>query len=397
MAQKSSASSRHKEDLKRIQKELATMDSSRYTVLSYLGRGSYGMVVSAKDNVTGEKVAIKTVYPEIFARPMLATRVLREILLMSHFSHPNIIGIQNLLMTPAPPSPVPPSSSSSSSSASNPADLARIYIVMDIMDMDLHALLRSGQPLTEQHVKFFAVQILAALDCIHGCGVIHRDLTPSNCLLSTSCDLKVCDFGLAREQSRDMTDYVVMRWYRAPELIMELPSYDSAVDIWAAGCILGFLLHGGEPVFKGESAMNQLEQVMNIIGTPTKDDLRQMKGGNEAVRAMVQSKAATPGVSLSSLFCTPEGKPPSEQCLHLLRWMLSFNPRNRPTAREAMAHPYLAEYHPESLPPPGPTFELGSAIEGKLTPSQVTRVLRGLQRTKGWGGVPREAAPQRQS
>ena len=89
------------------------------------------------------------------------------------------------------------------------------------MDTDLTSLLRGEEDLSESHYKFFLYQILKSLKYIHSACVVHRDLKPRNLLIDANCDLKICDFGLARimiDKNKEigMTDYVATRWYRAP-------------------------------------------------------------------------------------------------------------------------------------------------------------------------------------
>ena len=98
----------------------------------------------------------------------------------------------------------------------------RRYQITELMDTDLHQIIRSSQPLSDEHGQFFIYQLLRGLKYIHSANVLHRDLKPSNILLNANCDLRICDFGLARTSSEKeyMTEYVVTRWYRAPEIIL---------------------------------------------------------------------------------------------------------------------------------------------------------------------------------
>lgn len=111
-----------------------------------------------------------------------------------------------------------------------------VYLVYELMDTDLHQIIRSSQPLTDEHFQYFIYQTLRGLKYIHSAGVLHRDLKPSNLLLNASCDLKIADFGLARtstESNAFMTEYVVTRWYRAPELLLSCDSYSAGIDVWS--------------------------------------------------------------------------------------------------------------------------------------------------------------------
>ena len=101
-------------------------------------------------------------------------------------------------------------------------DFNDVYVMYELMDTDLHQIIRSNQPLSDDHAQYFVYQLLRGLKYIHSANVLHRDLKPSNLLLNANCDLKICDFGLARtnKEQEYMTEYVVTRWYRAPEILL---------------------------------------------------------------------------------------------------------------------------------------------------------------------------------
>jgi serine/threonine protein kinase len=348
--------------MKQLQLELNEIAKDKYEIKSYLGRGSYGVVVAAEDTGNSEKVAIKRIYPDVLRNPFLGTRVVREIKLLSHFNHPNIIGIRNLFCTVR-------------------QGKESVWMVMDVMDMDLQALMRSGQALSEQHVQFFMAQILSALECIHDAGVIHRDLTPANCLLDINCDLRICDFGLAREEDNFMTDYVVMRWYRAPELLMQLPTYNTSVDIWAAGCILAQMLHDGKPLFKGTSTLHQFEAIIDIIGTPSEEVINALDASPVA-KAACRKRGRIAPTEFSKILKLPDGTPIGTKCCEFLQKLLAFHPKDRPAARQAQRHPYMAR--------------VGYRVDCKSSPfcfplthefeiDEVMDQLKQIMSAKGWG------------
>jgi mitogen-activated protein kinase 1/3 len=107
---------------------------------------------------------------------------------------------------------------------------------------------------------------LRGLKYIHSANVLHRDLKPSNLLLNANCDLKICDFGLARTTSETdfMTEYVVTRWYRAPELLLNCSEYTAAIDVWSVGCILMEILRR-EPLFPGKDYVQQLSLITEVF------------------------------------------------------------------------------------------------------------------------------------
>ena len=149
---------------------------SAYTIQKFVGCGSYGVVCSAL-NAQEQPCAIKKI-ANVFKNETTAKRTLREIKLLLHFDHENVIGISDLMC--------------------GPNGCSDLYVVTTLMDTDLHKVIRSPQPLTDQHVQYFLYQLLRGLKYIHSCNVLHRDLKPSNLLVDSNCDLKIADFGISR-------------------------------------------------------------------------------------------------------------------------------------------------------------------------------------------------------
>lgn len=114
-------------------------------------------------------------------------------------------------------------------------------------------------------MQYFLYQLLRGLKYVHSANVLHRDLKPSNLLLNANCDLKIGDFGLARTTSETdfMTEYVVTRWYRAPELLLNCSEYTAAIDIWSVGCILGEIMTRN-PLFPGKDYVHQLRLITEV-------------------------------------------------------------------------------------------------------------------------------------
>ncbi|KAJ6750929.1 hypothetical protein OIU85_001461 [Salix viminalis] len=158
-----------------------------------IGRGAYGIVCSVLNSETNEMVAIKKI-ANPFENYMDAKRTLREIKLLRHLDHENVVGIRDV---------IPPALR---------REFTDVYITTELMDTDLHQIIRSNQGLSEEHCQYFLYQTLRGLKYVHSANVIHRDLKPSNLLLNANCDLKICDFGLARPTSENefMTEYVLL-------------------------------------------------------------------------------------------------------------------------------------------------------------------------------------------
>jgi serine/threonine protein kinase len=285
-----------------------------------VGRGAYGVVGAVENVETGEKLAVKRV-ANAFEDLVDGKRVVREIRLLRQLRHENINYIKDLTVR-------------------THDDEDDVYIVTELMDTDLHKVIYSSQPLLDDHVQFFIYQVLRGLKYLHSAHVLHRDLKPGNLLVNGNCDLKICDFGLARADAEEnklaMTSYVVTRWYRAPELLF-LKEYTGAIDIWSVGCIFAELL-GRKPLFQGRDFRHQLSVIFEKLGKPNRDQLTIVP--NPKVREYIASLDVPEKARHLSTWL-PNASP---SALDLLDKMLRFVPAERMTATDALAHPYLAEY-----------------------------------------------------
>ncbi|KAL6293318.1 hypothetical protein ACE6H2_001460 [Prunus campanulata] len=296
-------------------------EGSRYKIEEVIGKGSYGVVCSAFDTHTGEKVAIKKIN-DIFEHVSDATRILREIKLLRLLRHPDIVEIKHILLPPSR------------------REFKDIYVVFELMESDLHQVIKANDDLTPEHYQFFLYQLLRGMKYIHTANVFHRDLKPKNILANADCKLKICDFGLARVAFNDTptaifwTDYVATRWYRAPELCGSFFSkYTPAIDVWSIGCIFAELLTG-KPLFPGKNVVHQLDLMTDLLGTPSAEAIARVR--NEKARRYLSSMRKKKQIPFSHKF--PNADP---LALRLLEKMLAFEPKDRPTAEEALADPYF--------------------------------------------------------
>lgn len=211
------------------------------------------------------------------------------------------------------------------------------------MDTDLHQIIGSPQALYDDHCQYFLYQILRGLKYIHSAHILHRDLKPSNLLVNSNCDLKICDFGLARvanpEKNHEgfMTEYVATRWYRAPEIMLSWKEYTKAIDMWSVGCIFAELL-GRKPLFPGKDYIHQLTLITDVIGTPSAEDIANI--GSDKARRYIKQLPFKPKIPFDKIY--PNA---SAAALDLLERMLTFDPDRRITCVEALAHPYLSTLH----------------------------------------------------
>jgi len=279
----------------------------KYAPQKAVGTGAYGVVCSAVDKDANRKVAIKKI-TNAFDDLIDAKRIVREIKLLHFFNHENIVALVDLV---------------------NPltkGDFEDVYLVLEYMETDLHRIIYSKNELTDDHCQYFLYQILRGVKYIHSANVIHRDLKPSNLLLNSNCDLKICDFGLARgihdcKEDNQLTEYVVTRWYRAPEIMCSIQDYSYKVDVWSIGCIFGELL-GRKPLFPGDNYIHQLNLIFGALGTPSMEDLTWVN--NEKALRYVSAMDKKPKIPLSEIY--PYA---SELALDLLEKMLQFDPQKR--------------------------------------------------------------------
>ncbi|GAV60670.1 Pkinase domain-containing protein [Cephalotus follicularis] len=310
-----------KKDLKEIDFFTEYGEANRYKILEVVGRGSYGVVCAGIDTHTGEKVAIKKIH-DVFEHSSDAIRILREVKLLRLLRHPDIVEIKRIMLPPSK------------------REFKDIYVVFELMESDLHQVIKANDDLTREHHQFFLYQMLRAMKYMHTANVYHRDLKPKNILANANCKLKVCDFGLARVSFSDTpttvfwTDYVATRWYRAPELCGSFFSkYTPAIDIWSIGCIFAEVLTG-KPIFPGKSVVHQLDLITDLLGTPSQETVCEVR--NEKARKYLTDMQRKLPVLFTQKF--PNVDP---LALRLLQRLLAFDPKDRPTAEEALGDPYF--------------------------------------------------------
>ena len=373
---------------------------SKFDFIRAVGHGAYGVVISCHDNALNTDVAVKKI-PRAFDDLVDAKRILREIMLLSHLSHENIMGIIDIQVrctvhrarrmdrpllprlaaapaqaaapsdaaattsapaqdgkrarvstsrphrhAPSRTSPLPPTPRASQPSPTY-ALYRDVYIITELMQTDLHRVIYSRQDLSDDHVQYFIYQLLRGLKFLHSASILHRDIKPSNLLINANCDLKICDFGLARGvEQRDtaaapLTEYVVTRWYRAPEIMLSEAGYSEGVDNWAAGCVLGELL-GRTPLFAGEDYLNQLQKIIEVKGTPSEAEMATLVPRSTSSQAMKFVESLGSRVAQPWSAVLPSATPLAVEFLDAL---LKYDPSARLDAAGGLAHPYLVALH----------------------------------------------------
>ncbi|CAO1630445.1 unnamed protein product [Parajaminaea phylloscopi] len=185
-------------------------------------------------------------------------------------------------------------------------------------------------------IKLYMYQLLRSLAYIHSIGICHRDIKPQNLLLNPSTGiLKLCDFGSAKilVAGEPNVSYICSRYYRAPELIFGATNYTTNIDIWSTGCVMAELMQG-QPLFPGESGIDQLVEIIKVLGTPSREQIKTMNPNYmehkfPQIRPHPFSKVFRPRT------------PP--EAIDLISHLLEYTPSARLTAIEAMTHPFFDE------------------------------------------------------
>ncbi|KAA0199094.1 hypothetical protein HAZT_HAZT005854 [Hyalella azteca] len=251
----------------------------------------------------------------------IPSTALREISLLRELAHSSIVELYDVVV----------------------ADM-KLYLVFEYLDKDLKKLFdeyRSRNliglplPLIRQYMK----QLLNGMNYCHIKRILHRDLKPQNLLIDNKGSIKLADFGLARAFSvpvRAYTHEVITLWYRAPEILLGTRTYCTAVDLWSLGCIFAEMMTC-KPLFPGDSEIDQLFRIFRTLGTPTRLDW-------PGVTDLTDYKSSFPKWQVDrhkAIASLTKKLELSGQ--NLLEKMLTYDPKQRITARHALVHPYITE------------------------------------------------------
>lgn len=318
-----------------------------FEFLGKLGEGTFGEVYKARAKRDDSIVALKKIlmHNERDGFPITA---LREIKLLKMLSHANIMRLREMAVERG---------------KGEGRKKASMYMVFPYMEHDLSGLLENPAVyFTEPQIKCYMIQLLEGLKYLHGNCILHRDMKAANLLISNHGILQIADFGLARpfdeappqpgkgggEAKRDYTTLVVTRWYRPPELLLQLRRYTSAIDMWGVGCVFGEMFKG-KPILAGNSDLNQAQLIFSLVGTPTEENMPGWSSlpGCEGVKSF----GNRPG-NLAEVF-----KNQSPIAISLLTELLKLDWRKRVNAIDALKHPYFSTPPLPARPGDIPTFE----------------------------------------
>ncbi|KAI8912573.1 kinase-like domain-containing protein [Gorgonomyces haynaldii] len=289
----------------------------QYEKLGPIGEGTYGMVIKCRHKETGQIVAIKK-FKESEDDLQIRKTALREVRMLKQLKNDNVVNLIEVFRRKG-----------------------KLYLVFEhvdhtiLEDLDKNPNGLSDDPVSGT-VRKNMWQLLKAMNFLHSHNVIHRDIKPENILISINGVLKLCDFGFARTLAgpgAKYTDYVATRWYRAPELLVGDTEYGKGVDIWATGCIFAEILTG-QPLFPGDTDIDQLYRIMKCLGQLTKRHTEIFLHNPLFVDVRIPEvgKLTPLSVKLPHI---------SSLAMSLLQDTLIYDPEQRTTSENMMAHPYF--------------------------------------------------------
>ncbi|KAM0046477.1 putative protein-serine/threonine kinase CMGC-RCK family [Helianthus debilis subsp. tardiflorus] len=319
----------------------------KYTIIKEVGNGTFGVVWQALNKHNGELVAIKKMKRKYYSWEECMN--LREVKSLRKMNHPNIVKLKEVVR-----------------------ENNILYFVFEYMECSLYQLMEDRvKPFSETEIRNWCFYVFQGLVYMHQHGYFHRDFKPENLLVSKGV-IKIADFGLAREIASQppYTDYVSTRWYRAPELLLQSPKYGSAVDLWAMGTIMAELFTL-RPLFPGSSEADEIYKICSVIGSPTESTWCE---GLELSSKINYQFPELAGVNLSSLIPSA-----SNEAANLIAALCSWDPCKRPTAVEALQHPFFQNcyYIPPSLRPKHASARIYPSVglngSGAMVQNNVTR------------------------
>ena len=317
------SSEESKDLLNEINKELLqeeALKNGKFTALSILGKGTFGVVYRAKEEKSDDFIAIKRVFQDKKYKN-------RELDILKELNHPNIISLKHFFYT----------------KVENGQNGPEIYLncVMDYFPQTLARILstnfQSRKQLEPFIAQLYAYQMLSSLKYLHSKNIAHRDIKPQNILVNPKNNkIKLCDFGSAKkiEQGQKSIAYICSRFYRAPELIFGATDYTCQIDVWSMGCVITELVLG-RPIFPGATTSDQLVEIIRILGTPTKDDICSMNPHFKDHKF--------PDIKPVPFEKILKNRIIPEYFLDLISKLLVYNPTKRLTAEKALEHPYFDE------------------------------------------------------
>jgi serine/threonine protein kinase len=387
----------------------ASKQTFNYITERVVGNGSFGVVFQARCIETSDVVRVQLLlracqHPRLMSdlcviRQVAIKKVLqdkrfknRELQIMRAVDHPNIVKLKHCFYT------------------YTPANETYLHLVLEFVPETVYKIGKfygkNNQRMPTLYVKLYVYQMCRALHHIHKMGICHRDIKPQNLLVNTEThQLKLCDFGSAKQLVKGEPNiaYICSRYYRAPELIFGATDYTSAIDIWSVGCVLAELLLG-QPMFPGESGVDQLVEIIKVLGTPTREEIHAMNPNYTEfkfpqIKAHPWVKVFSKRMSADAIDLASDPATPRQQLATLTNWLaddvqvsklLQYSPQKRYTALQAMMHPFFDELREPGLRLPSGMFAAVAGVSADTT----VLIFRGHPRRQGPAG-PVQLAVQR--
>jgi len=290
--------------------------SFTYNAERVLGSGSFGIVYQAQVVETNETVAIKKVFQDKRYKN-------RELQIMKELKHPNVVELKHAFYT-----------------SGDKAGETYLNVVMEYCSETVYRVMKHynkmKQPMPNIFVKLYTYQLARSCAYIHAVGVCHRDIKPQNLLVDGRTHaLKLCDFGSAKRlvKGEPNVAYICSRYYRAPELIFGATDYTTAIDIWSSACVTAEMILG-QPLFPGESGVDQLVEIIKVLGTPTREQLMAMNPNYTEFK--FPTIKAHPWHKVFRQRTSPDA-------IDFVSKLLQYDPKIRPHGLEALLHEFFDE------------------------------------------------------
>ncbi|RIA97827.1 Pkinase-domain-containing protein [Glomus cerebriforme] len=288
--------------------------NDKYSNITKIGEGTYGVVYKAEEKKTGRVVALKKMRLESQNDEGVPCTAMREIAILKETNNKNVVKLLDTIH----------------------AD-KKLYLVFEYLDMDLKRYMEmTSNQFSTEIIKKLLFQLVSGVHYCHSRRILHRDLKPQNLLIDSNGNLKLADFGLARACSIPMRAYtheVVTLWYRAPEILLGSPQYSTGVDMWSVGCIFAEILKK-VALFKGDSEIDQIFKIFAFLGTPNES---LWPGVTSLPNFNVTFPYWAP-IPFENIFIELD-----ENGIDLLDGFLTYEPSCRISAKAALFHPYFQD------------------------------------------------------
>jgi len=294
-----------------------------YEVVRKIGRGKYSEVFEGINVANNCKCVVKIL------KPVKKKKIKREIKILQNLcGGKNIIQLLDVVRDPQSKTPS--------------------LIFEHVNNTDFKVLYPT---LSDADIRYYIDQLLIALDTCHSNGIMHRDVKPHNVMIDhEKRELRLIDWGLAEfyHASREYNVRVASRYFKGPELLVDLQEYDYALDMWSLGCMVAGMIFRKEPFFHGHDNYDQLVKIVKVLGT--EDLFRYLDTYDLELDPHFDGLIGRQPKKPWNKFVTPENSHlVSPEAIDFIGKLLRYDHQERLTAREAMCHDWFAPVPDRSL------------------------------------------------